>query len=360
MDNSFPRMEPLFATITDFTRFNQFLGRVDHSFNEGKDKIYGRYIFENQADNNGGSSGSVAQAGLGRVLRGMIGAYAGTFSNTNLGYTKIFNRAVNDARFAFQTISTNRGNDKAEVPNITVTGFTAGWGDFFNSATKIRTYELRDVLTLDRGHHALRVGAEYRRLFKGLSIASPDAGTYTFTSIASFIADQPFRQTLTVNPNTGERTNFPRYFVQHETAFFFQDDWKVNEKLNLNLGLRHDYFGDVSEREGRLSSIVFGPGSNFQERLASASLTRVNRLYTPQKTNFSPRIGLAYDPFGDGKSAIRAGFSLAYQPHHGQSISGARALPPDALQGVVQPSNKIGTKILYGIPVPFNPDFGAA
>ncbi|MEP7337156.1 MAG: TonB-dependent receptor, partial [Acidobacteriota bacterium] len=171
------------------------------------------------------------------------------------------------------------------------------------------------------------------------------------------IADQPFRQTLTVNPNTGERTNFPRYFTQFETAFFFQDDWKVTSKLNLNLGLRHDYFGDVSEREGRLSSIVFGQGNNFRERLASASLTRVDRLYTPQKTNFSPRIGLAFDPFGDGKSAIRAGFSLAYQPQHGQSISGARALPPDALQGVVQPSNKIGTRILYGIPVPFNSDF---
>ncbi len=353
-----PTNGTLFTTINDYVRSNQFLGRVDHSFNEGKDKLYGRYIFENQADNTGATSGSVSQTGLGRVLRGESGAYAGRFSNTNLGYTKILNRAVNDVRFAFQTISSNRGNDNAVVPQITVTGFTAGWGDFFNSATKIRTYELRDVLTLDRGHHALRVGAEYRRLFKGLSIAAPDAGTYTFTSIASFIADQPFRQTLTVNPNTGERTNFPRYFVQHETAFFFQDDWKVNAKLNLNLGLRHDYLGDVSEREGRLSSIVFGAGSNFRERLGSASLTRVKRLYTPEKTNFSPRIGLAYDPFGDGKSAIRAGFSLAYQPHHGQSISGARALPPDALQGVVQPSNKIGTKILYGIPVPFNPDFG--
>ena len=352
-----PTNGTLFTTINDFIRFNQYLGRVDHSFNEGQDKLYGRYIYEDQADNNGGSSGSVAQSGLGRVMRGMSGAYEGKFSNTNLGYTKVMNRAVNDVRFAFQTISTNRGNDEAVVPNITVTGFTAGWGDFFNSATKIRTYEIRDVLMLDRGQHALRVGGEYRRLFKGLSIADPDAGTYTFTSIASFIADQPFRQTLTVNPNTGERTNFPRYFVQHETAFFVQDDWKVNTKLNLNLGLRHDYFGDVREREGRLSSIVWGQGNTFRERLANASLTRVDRLYTPQKANFSPRIGLAYDPFGNGKSAIRAGYSLAYQPHHGQSISGARALPPDALQGVVQPSNRIGTRILYGIPVPFNADF---
>jgi len=353
-----PTNGTLFTTINDYIRHNQFLGRVDHSFNGGKDKIYGRFILENQADNSGATSGGVSQQGLGRVMRGMMGGFDGKFSNTNLGYTKVYNRAVNDARFAFQTIYTNRGNDDAVVPQITVTGFTAGWGDIFNSATKIRTYEFRDVLTLDRGRHSLRVGGEFRRLFKGLSIADPDAGTYTFTSIASFIADQPFRQTLTVNPNTGEPTNFPRYFTQFETAFFFQDDWKVTSKLNLNLGLRHDYFGDVSEREGRLSSIVFGPGDSFRERLANAGLTRVDRLYTPQKTNFSPRVGLAYDPFGDGKSAIRAGFSLAYQPHHGQSISGARALPPDALQGVVQPSNKIGEKILYGIPVPFNPDFG--
>lgn len=353
-----PTNGTLFTTINDSVRLNQFLGRVDHSMKEGKEKIYGRYIFENQADNSGATSGSVAQAGLGRVMRGMRGAFAGRFSNTNLGYLKVTNRAVNDVRFAFQTISTNRGNDEAVVPNITVTGFTAGWGDFFNSATKIRTYEIRDVLNLERGPHALRIGGEFRRLFKGLAIATPDAGSFTFTSIGGFITDQPFSQTLTVNPTTGRPTNFPRYFVQHETAFFVQDDWKVNAKLNLTLGLRHDYFGTVSEREGRLSSIVFGPGNNFRERLASASLTRVNRLYTPQKKNFSPRIGLAYDPFGNGKTVLRAGLSLAYQPHHGQSISGARALPPDALQGVVQPSQGIGTRILYGIPVPFNADFG--
>jgi hypothetical protein len=355
--NRIPATGTLFTVINDYVRYNQMLGRVDHSFNDGKDKLYGRYIFETQADQTGATSGAVSQSGLGRVMRGMRGAYEGRFSNTNLGYTKVYNRAVNDLRFAFQTISTNRGNDDAVVPQITVTGWSAGWGDFFNSETKIRTYEWRDVLTLDRGRHALRIGGEYRRLFKGLSIAPPDAGSYTFTSIASFVADQPFRQTLTVNPQTGQPTNFPRYFAQFETGFFFQDDWKVNSKLNLNLGLRHDYFGDVQEREGRLSSIVFGPGGNFRERLANASLTRVDRLYRPQKTNFSPRLGLAYDPFGNGKSVIRAGFSLAYQPHHGQSISGARALPPDALQIVLQRTDTDGTGIRYGIPVPFNPDF---
>lgn len=106
-----------------------------------------------------------------------------------------------------------------------------------------------------------------------------------------------------------------------------------------------------------MSSLIFGPGNDFRERLANASVGRVAHLYRPERLNFSPRVGLAYDPFGDGKTNVRAGFSLAFQPHHGQSITGARALPPDAVQIVSQPSVGIGTRILYDITLPFNPEF---
>ncbi len=92
--------------------------------------------------------------------------------------------------------------------------------------------------------------------------------------------------------------------------------------------------------------------------MATASVGRVDRLYRPERLNFSPRVGLACDLFGNGRSSVRTGFSRAYQPHHGQSICGARALPTDALQGVIQPSTNIGTRILYDIPVPYNPEFG--
>ncbi|MEJ7709877.1 MAG: TonB-dependent receptor [Pyrinomonadaceae bacterium] len=136
-----------------------------------------------------------------------------------------------------------------------------------------------------------------------------------------------------------------------------QDDWRINSRLNITLGLRHDYFGTAREREDRLSSIILGSGSTFEEQLANAAIGRVEQLYHPEKTNISPRVGVAFDPIGDGTTSIRAGFSMAYQPHHGQSITGARALPPDAIQGVVQPGNRIGTSILYDIPVPFNADF---
>ncbi|MEJ7615393.1 MAG: TonB-dependent receptor [Pyrinomonadaceae bacterium] len=331
------------VTINDYARFDQYLVRLDHTFNGGADKISGRWIAEYQKDEGGTSS---AQATLGRALRGSRGPFDGLFANLNLGYDHVFARAVNDARFSFQYISTARGAEDAIVPTITITGVTAPFGDVFKSDTRLRTYEFRDTLTLDRGKHAIRLGVEARRIFKGLSIGEPDAGTFLFSSIADFALDRPFRQTLTVSPSTGEPTNFPRYFTFYESGLFIQDDWRVNSRLNINLGLRHDYFGTASERDDRLSSIILGTGNSFEEQLANAAIGRVERLYQPEKTNFSPRVGVAFDPIGDATTSVRAGFSMAYQPHHGQSINGARALPPDAIQGVVQPGNRIGTHSL--------------
>ncbi|HYG81612.1 MAG TPA: TonB-dependent receptor, partial [Pyrinomonadaceae bacterium] len=342
------------VNLRDYIRFDQYLVRIDHSFNNDLDKVTGRWIGEYQRDQ-GGTSSSTAT--LGQAARGMRGPFDGTFGNLNLGHIHVFGRNVNDLRFSFSVVNTVRGNDDALVPQITVTGITAPFGDVFSSGTRLRTYELRDTMTLDRGAHTFRFGGEVRRIFKGLSIGPPSAGTFSFNSVMDFISDRPFRQTLTVDPETGRPVGFPRYFTLYESGLFFQDDWKVSSRLNVSLGLRHDYFGTVTERDRLLSSVILGPGASFNEQLASASIGRVSRLYSPEKLNFSPRIGIAYDPFGDGKTAIRAGFSLAFQPHHGQSISGARALPPDATQVVSQPSTGIGTRILYDIPVPFNPEF---
>lgn len=347
------------VNLRDYVRFDQYLIRLDHSFNHDLDKITGRWIGESQHDD-GGTSSSAST--LGRAMRGSRGPFNGAFGNLNLGHIHVFKQNVNDLRFSFQNINVERGAEDAVVPEITITGITAPFGDVFLSGTRLRTYELRDTLTLDLGKHTLRLGGEVRRIFKGLSIGPASAGTFSFNNVLDFITDKPFRQTRTVDPQTGEPAGFPRYFSLYESGLFVQDDWRITPRLNLNLGLRHDYFGTVSEREGRLSSLILGAGESFNERLANAGIGRVDRLYQPERLNLSPRIGLAYDPFGDGKTSIRAGFSMAFQPHHGQSISGARALPPDAIQIVSQPNparpeRGFGTRILYQIPVPFNPEF---
>src|SRR5215204_3675663 len=347
------------VNLRDYIQFDQYMARVDHSFNKDKDKLMFRWIAEYQKDQGGTNS---AAATNGKAVRGERGFFDGAFGNFNFGYTKIFKNAANDLRFSAGFLNANRGNDEAVVPEITITGITAPFGDIFNNRTKLRTYEIRDTFSLVKGNHTIRFGGEGRRIFKGLAIGPATAGNYTFTSLLSFINDAPFRQTLTVNPETGEPTGFPRYFRLFEAGLFAQDDWKVNSRLNLNLGLRWDYLGDAKERDGLLSSVIFGAGDSYRERIATAAIGHVERLYKPELTNFSPRLGLAFDPFGDNKTSIRAGFSLAFQPHHGQSIAGARALSPDAVAIVAQPnplnpSQGFGTQILYGIPVPFNPEF---
>lgn len=341
------------VNVDDNQRFDQYLTRVDHTLGP-QDRLSLRWIADHQRDRGGTSS---SQATLGRAMRGSRGPFSGFFGNLNVGYMKIATHAVNDLRVSYQLTDTVRGDPDALVPTVTITGITAPFGDVFDSGTRLGTLEARDVLTLDRGKHTWRMGVEVRRITKNLAIGPASSGTFTFTSLTDFAADRPFRQNLTVDPATGEPTGFPRYFTQYETGAFLQDQWTITSRLTMNLGLRHDYFGTVSERDGRLSSIILGPGQTFTDQIASASIGRVDRLYNPERLNFSPRVGLAWDPFGNGRASIRSGFSMAYQPHHGQSISGARALPPDAIEGVIQPSNKIGTQILYDIPVPFNPEF---
>ena len=154
-------------------------------------------------------------------------------------------------------------------------------------------------------------------------------------------------------------TNFPRYFTQYETGAFIQDQWTVSDRVSLSLGLRHDYFGTVTEREGRLSSVILGAGGNVRGAIAHGG-------HRPRRSPVHARSASTSRPASDWPGtrpvragpSVRTGYSLAYQPHHGQSISGARALPPDAVQGVIQPSTGIGTAILYDIPVPYNPEFG--
>lgn len=342
------------VTLKDYIRFDQALSRLDHSFRDGKDKLTARWISEWQRNDGGTASNRNT---LGQAIRGGRGPFDGVFANINVGYTHVFTTAVNDARLSFQNINTTVGNPGAAVPTITVTGLAAPFGDVFLNGTRLRTYEFRDTVSVQRGTHLIRAGMEYRKIFKGLSLAPPTAGTYAFNNLLDFAADKPFQQTLTVNPNTGARTGYPRYFTIHEGGVFIQDDWRATRHLTFNLGLRYNYFGAPAERDGLLSSLIFGAGDDFAQRLASASIGRVDRLYDPQKLNFSPRVGLSWDIAGDGRTVFRAGGGMAYQPHHGQSIGGARALPPDAVQGVLQPNVGIGSQILYGIPVPFNPEF---
>jgi len=91
-----------------------------------------------------------------------------------------------------------------------------------------------------------------------------------------------------------------------ENAVFGQDDWRVNNKLTLNLGLRYEYLTNPAEQHGRQSNFDLTTGHLVLAQDSSDTLTKTD------KNNFSPRAGFAYDLFGKGRSVIRGGYGIFY------------------------------------------------
>jgi outer membrane receptor protein involved in Fe transport len=136
--------------------------------------------------------------------------------------------------------------------------------------------------------------------------------------------------TLPVGPPTFERSN--RY---HEYAFYGQDSWKVSPRFTINLGLRWEYFGVQHNVDANLDS-NFYPANNPNPYLAiadgavdTAPTSPIGELWKPSWKNFGPRVGFAWDIFGDGKTAFRGGYGIGYERNFGNVTYNVLFNPPN-------------------------------
>ena len=248
---------------------SNFLGKLDHQFSE-RDQFSARYsLYDVQSDNSPGAgalSALTASAGLDDTDQTIAVSNIATLSS----------RTVNETRGQFTYSSLHALPTDPIGPAVSISG-VASFGTLSGSPTGRlnKLYEIVDSVSHQTGAHALRVGVSF--LYNDDTIAFPRSirGSYSFSSLANFLQGtyntsgfmQTFGNTVIsqTNPNTG---------------FYAQDEWKVNPRLTLNVGVRYDL--------------------QFLKAIATDT------------DNVSPRAGFAWSPLASRRTVVRGSYGLFY------------------------------------------------
>ena len=234
------------------------------------------------------------------------------------------NTVVNDLRLQYSFFSLALVNPCSVCPSdVTIgdLGFnTIGPSD--NQDQKQNTYQILDTVTWSHGKHTFKFGGQYNHFIYPQFFLPRSNGDYWYTNTEELVNDN--LASVAGRTLRGAGTGS---FLGTQSAFyaFVQDDIKLTPRLTLNLGLRYEYWTNPV-------------GGNAQSLNAISSVPGVITFGKPgtDKNNVAPRIGVAFDPTGSGKTAIRAGFGIAYDVKFQNFAS--ITLPPQ-LQSELNPNS---------------------
>src|SRR2546426_2269299 len=326
-------------------------GRIDWNFT-GKDRLFAQMAWSRQNDTLPALSG----------LRGFTNPTRFIAPNGTINWVHTFSPTVlNEARAGYTGSYSKYIPSIPGVPSIYIGDgdSTMGFGSYngYPQFFKEHIYNYADMISINHGSHNLKIGGEIRRNIENseFNVARP---SYYFYDPFYFAAGAPYGMVAGVDPGFISKSNAQlatniRHWRNVEFGAFFQDDWKVTRKLTLNLGIRYDLFKRHNELNNLATTFVLGPGTKLIDNITTGAgqIKDANAPFSDDPTlspcnpntvafpstqvlagiigpggvftasgpgkgdhnNFGPKVGFAYDIFGDGKNSLRGGFGVSYE-----------------------------------------------
>lgn len=182
-------------------------------------------------------------------------------------------------------------------------------------------YGIEDGLVLQRGRHSIKTGVLVERYQDNMVNPTFSLGQFTFNDLPSFLQNRPVRF-IGLTPNGA----LDRYWRFTLFAVYLQDDFKVHSRLTVNAGLRYEF--------STLPRDIYGRDSTMLNLSDPAPVT--GQLYqNPTYKNISPRVGLAWDVFGSGRTAIRGGYGLFFNTNNQQNLIVTVTNPPSTPRATI-------------------------
>ncbi|MBI4445698.1 MAG: TonB-dependent receptor [Acidobacteria bacterium] len=299
-----------------------FQVRIDHQFS-ANNSLFGRYTFDDASRLNPFSAGPWGTPAAVWVSR---------FQNVVLAHTSIISPTLlNTFRFGY---TRNRFKDDGLnfnpllnfVPgryNGTLgVGGLAGLGcsECVPVHVLLNSYEFNEQLSYIKGRHSLKTGAAITYIPSFEDWGWQLNGTYTFSNLSNFLQGNPFQL----------RASLPGAIAVAEPkvtvfGFHIQDDINLRPGLTLNLGYRYEFTTNVTDEQARFGAVVNFPTAT------SFSAVKTPWGGNPSLGNFGPRVGIAWDMFGNGKTSLRGGFGV-FNEQLLQNVSQySPAAPPKAV-----------------------------
>jgi hypothetical protein len=243
------------------------------------------------------------------------------------------------------------------LPNISVSGYFSSGGSLAGPVSTTDLYDIRDMVSTSKGKHELAFGAEVS-LEKDMYVANLyNYGTFSFTtstpgSTGNALADFVAGKVGSMEQDTPYHALLSTWYY----SFFIQDNFHVMPRLTLNLGLRYDL--EPPPVESQNQTLTFVP--NVQSTIVPSAPEGVlfpgdagvsRGIVDTRKHHISPRVGLAWDPFGNGKTAVHAAAGVFY----GSVSSNEWTQPTNAQPFTVQQTFSSITSLtnVYGNPASF-------